>query len=54
MSPLIPRHVEVGVVQCQEADEDVEGMEEEALCSPSVLITPPIGRLSDQHVTVCS
>lgn len=35
---LFPRHVEDGVVQLKETDEDVEGLEEEAVCLTDVLI----------------
>lgn len=35
---ILPRHVEDGVVQLQETDEDVEGLEKEAVCLTDVLI----------------
>lgn len=35
---VLPRLVEVCVVQLQETDEDVEGLEEEAVCLADVLI----------------
>lgn len=35
---FLPRLVEDGVVQLQETDKNVEGMEEEALCPAAVLI----------------
>lgn len=35
---VVPRYVEDGVVQLQETDKDVEGLEEEAVCFTDVLI----------------
>lgn len=38
---ILPRHVEDCVVQLQETDENVEGLEEEAFCFTDVLILSP-------------